>query len=186
MIAVLFQREEFIGRNGKCYTLRSPVLSDAENMIAYLKTTASETEFGLSYPGEMNFTVKEEEDFISRYAKDKGSLMITAFDGERLVSNASLTCVMDRQKTRHRATFGIAVLRSEWGQGLGKKILSELISFAKEAGYEFLELEVAASNLTAVSLYKKMGFVVCGERPRSLKLRNGEYYDELLMTIDLQ
>lgn len=183
---MLYPEREFIGKNGKRYTLKSPKPSDAENMIAYLKTTAAETEFGLSYPEEMNFTVKEEEDFISHYADDKGSLMITAFAGDRLVGNASLSCVIDKQKTRHRATFGIAVLKSEWGQGLGKKILSELICFAKEAGYELLELEVAASNHTAVSLYRKMGFVVCGERPRSLKLKNGDYYDELLMTLDLQ
>ena len=77
------------------------------------------------------------------------------------------------------------MLRSDWGQGLGKKILSELIAFAKQAGYEFLELEVAASNSTAVSLYQKMGFEVYGERPRSLKLKSGDYYDELLMVLKL-
>ena len=133
----------------------------------------------------MNFTVKDEEDFIANYAADKGSIMISAFDGERLVGNASLSCVMERKKTLHRATFGMAILKSDWGQGLGKKILSELIGFAKQAGYELLELEVAASNTAAVSLYKKMGFVVYGERPRSLKLKNGDYYDELLMVLKL-
>ena len=180
-----YQREEFTGKNGICYTLRSPELADAEKMIDYLKITAAETEFGLSYPEEMNFTVKDEEAFIANYAEDKGSIMISAFDGERLVGNASLSCVMEKKKTLHRATFGMAMLKSDWGQGLGKKILSELIAFAKQAGYELLELEVAASNSTAVSLYKQMGFVVYGERPRSLKLKSGDYYDELLMVLKL-
>ena len=182
-MSMLYQREEFIGKNGVCYTLRSPCAADAEKMIDYLKITAAE--FGLSYPEEMNFTIKDEEDFIANYAEEKESIMITAFDGERLVGNASLSCVMDRRKTRHRATFGMAMLKSDWGQGLGKKILSELIAFAKQAGYEFLELEVAASNSTAVSLYQKMGFEVYGERPRSFKLKNGEYSNELLMILDL-
>ena len=182
---MLYPREEFVGKNGICYTLRSPELADAEKMIDYLKTTAAETEFGLSYPEEMNFTVKDEEAFIANYAEDKGSIMISAFDGERLVGNASLSCVMEKKKTLHRATFGMAMLKSNWGQGLGKKILSELIAFAKQAGYELLELEVAASNSTAVSLYKQMGFVVYGERPRSLKLKSGDYYDELLMVLKL-
>ena len=131
---MLFPTEQFIGKNGKNYTLRSPELADAEKMIAYLKVTATETEYGLSYPEELKFTVKDEEDFITHYSTDKGSIMITAFDGERLVGNASLSCVMDRKKTLHRATFGIAILRSEWGQGLGKKILTELIDHAKIAG----------------------------------------------------
>ena len=154
-------------------------------MIAYLKTTAAETEFGLSYPEEMDFSIKDEENFIDHYATDKGCIMITAFDGDKLVGNASLSCVIEKKKTLHRATFGIAILKSEWGQGLGKKILTELISFAKQAGYELLELEVASTNTTAVNLYTKLGFVVYGERPNSLKLKNGEYYGELLMVLDL-
>ena len=183
---MVYQKEEFTGKNGICYTLRSPELGDAGKMIAYLKATAEETEYGLSYPEEMDFSIKDEEDFITNYAEDKGSIMISAFDGDRLVGNASLCCVMDRKKTWHRATFGIAIRKSEWGQGLGKKILSELISFAKQAGYEFLELEVAADNSTAVKLYERMGFVVYGERPRSLKLKSGNYYDELLMVLNLK
>ena len=183
---MLYAAKEFIGKNGKGYLLKSPALSDAEKMIEYLKATASETEYGLSYPEELDFSVKDEEDFIAHYSKDNGSIMISAFDGNRLVGNASLSCVMERKKTLHRATFGIAIRKSEWGQGLGEKILSELIAFAKQAGYEFLELEVAACNTPAVNLYKKMGFSICGERPHSLKLKDGTYYDELLMTLELQ
>lgn len=183
---MLFPEEEFTGKNGKSYILRSPRIADAENMIAYLKATAEETEFGLSYPEEMNFTIEDEENFIHSYSEDKGSIMITAFDGERIVGNASLCSEMDRKKTLHRATFGIAILKSDWGQGLGKKILTELITFAKQAGYEQLELEVASCNTAAVSLYKKLGFVVYGERPHSFKLKDGQYYDELLMVLDLK
>ena len=182
---MLHTQEIFIGKNGTSYTLRSPELADAEKMIAYLKATAEETEYGLSYPEELNFTIKDEEDFITHYASDKGSIMISAFDGDRLVGNASLSCVMDRKKTLHRATFGIAILKSDWGQGLGKKILSELITFAKQAGYETLELEVVSSNTSAINLYKDLGFVVYGERSRSLKLKSGDYYGELLMVLDL-
>ena len=182
---MVFTKENFLGKNGTCYTLKSPELADAEKMIAYLKATAEETEYGISYPEELNFTIKDEEDFITHYASDKGSIMISAFDGDKLVGNASLSCVMDRKKTLHRATFGIAILKSDWGQGLGKKILSELILFAKQAGYEALELEVASSNTSAINLYKNLGFIVYGERSRSLKLKSGDYYGELLMSLDL-
>jgi len=72
------------------------------------------------------------------------------------------------------------------GTGSGQKILTELIAFAKQAGYELLELEVAADNTTAVDLYKKLGFVVYGTRSLSLKLKSGAYYDELLMVLNLK
>jgi len=183
---MLFPKEEFVGKNGICYTLRSPETADAEKMLEYLKATAEETEYGLSYPEEMLFSVKDEEDFIIRYAEDKGSVMISAFEGERLVGNASLSCVMDKKKTRHRASFGMAIRKSDWGQGLGKKILCGLIAFAKQAGYETIELEVASGNTAAIGLYKSLGFAVYGERARSLKRKDGTYYDELLMMLELR
>ena len=178
--------EEFIGKDGTVYLLKSPESIDAEQMIGYLKATARETEFGLSYPEEMDFSVADEQNYIDHYSSNKGCIMISAFADGHLVGNASLSCVMERKKTLHRATFGMAILKEHWGQGLGKKILCELISFAKQAGYEFLELEVAASNTVAVDLYKEFGFSVYGERPRSLKLKNGSYFDELLMVLDLK
>ena len=183
---MLYPKEEFTGKNGIHYILRSPELADAEKMIAYLKATAAETEYGLSYPEELDFSIQDEENFIAHYSQDKGSIMISAFDGDRLVGNASLSCVFEKKKTLHRATFGMAILKSDWGQGLGRKILSGLISFAKQAGYELLELEVASSNTSAINLYKSLGFVVYGERPRSLKLKSGDYYGELLMVLDLK
>jgi len=183
---MLFPKQNFIGKNGTCYTLRSPEPADAEQMISYLKISASDTEYNLSYPEELNFTIKNEEDFISSYAEDTGSMMISAFNGDKLVGNAGISCVMDKTKTRHRATFGIAILKSDWRQGLGEKILSELISFAKYAGYELLELEVVSANTSAVNLYKKIGFTVYGERPYSLKLKNGKYFSELLMMLKLK
>ncbi len=182
---MLYKEEQFIGKNNKIYTLRSPEVADAEQMIAYLKTTAEETEYGLSYPEEMNFTIQDEEAFIANFSADEGSIMISAFEDGELVGNASLMRVFDKKKTLHRATFGMAMLKKVWGKGLGGKILSELIASAKQAGYEQIELEVVSTNVPAVSLYRKLGFEVYGERPRSLKLKNGSYSNELLMILNL-
>lgn len=183
---MIFAEEKFTGKSGRVYTLRSPEAGDAEKMLSYLRATAEETEYGLSYADELDFTAEDEVEFIRGCSEGRNSIMISAFEGEELVGNASLFCVMDRRKTLHRASFGMAILRAHWGQGLGERILRGLISFAKEAGYEFLELEVAACNEAAVSLYKKLGFRIYGERPRSLRLQSGEYYDELLMLLELR
>lgn len=183
---MLYEQEEFIGKNGKKYILKSPQIGDAEKLIHYLKQSAEETEHGISYPEELNFTIKEEEDFVAKFLEDDTSIMISVFEGETLVGNASLTCVLDKKKTRHRATFGIAILKSAWGQGLGYKVMSELITFSKKAGYEQIELETVTTNTSAVSLYKKLGFIVYGERPQAFKLKNGNYSDELLMVLSLK
>lgn len=180
-----FTQELFPGQDGKQYLLRSPVEADAEQMIQYLKATAQETEYGLSYPEELDFTVQKEADFLRRFLDGPGSIMISVFDGDQLVGNASLTNVLSKQKTLHRAEFGIAILKQAWRQGLGCKLVSELIAFAKQAGYEQIELEVAAENAPAIHIYQKLGFAVYGERPRSLKLKNGSYLDEWLMILNL-
>lgn len=183
---MLYKEEAFTGKNGNVYTLRSPAAADAAQMISYLKQTAGETEHGLSYPEELDFSVQDEEAFITNAADGQDSIMISAFDGSELVGNASLMGICRKKKTMHRAEFGIAIRKSHWGQGLGGKLVSELIRAAKQAGYEQLELEVVATNTAAISLYKKLGFQVYGERPNSLKLKSGGYSDELLMVLDLK
>ena len=63
---------------------------------------------------------------------------------------------------------------------------SGLTAFSREAGYEQIELEVVSSNTPAINLYKKLGFSVYGERPRSFRLKDGNYSDELLMVLALK
>ena len=182
---MIYNEELFLGKNGIEYILRSPQIEDAEKLIAYLKEIAAETEYGISYPEEINFSIEDEEKFINKFNNDKNSIMISVFYKKSLVGNASLTNVLDKKKTKHRATFGIAILKSEHGQGLGEKILTELIKFAQCVDYEQIELEVVSSNLPAISLYKKKGFVVYGERPHSFKQKSGKYSNELLMVLNL-
>lgn len=107
-----YQETSFTGKNGTSYTLRSPQAQDAPKLIAYLKQSALETEYGISYPEELDFTIQEEEDFIRKFAQNKSSIMISAFVGDTLVGNASLFAVLDKKKTCHRATFGIAILKT--------------------------------------------------------------------------
>ena len=54
-------------------------------------------------------------------------------------------------------TIGIALERR--GQGLGRKLMQQLIAKAKELGSEQLMLEVRADNQAAISLYLDLGFV---------------------------
>jgi ribosomal-protein-alanine N-acetyltransferase len=49
-------------------------------------------------------------------------------------------------------------------QGLGCKILTCALMWAKEQGAGIVYLEVRRSNLSAISLYRKMNFKLIGER----------------------
>lgn len=51
-------------------------------------------------------------------------------------------------------------------QGIGSKLLEELINIAKKTGLETLTLEVNENNHSAIHLYEKFGFKVLGIRKK--------------------
>lgn len=63
-----------------------------------------------------------------------------------------------------------AIRASERGQGWGEKLLLYLMRELKRLGAEKMTLEVRVSNTRAQSLYRKLGFVSVGIRPRYYKV----------------
>ncbi len=55
--------------------------------------------------------------------------------------------------------LGICIIESRRGQGLGIRMMEELLKFADENKIQRIKLAVDNDNLTAQSLYKKFGFV---------------------------
>ena len=60
-------------------------------------------------------------------------------------------------------------------------MIEKLFSIAREKKIEQIELEVVADNERAISLYKKMGFEICGTMPRNMKYKDGTYADAFWM-----
>ncbi len=81
---------------------------------------------------------------------------------------------------RHCGMLGMGLLPEWRGRGHGRELLEECVAQAREFGMERLELEVYASNGTAIRLYEHLGFAHEGRRRRARKLE-GHYDDILLM-----
>ncbi len=60
----------------------------------------------------------------------------------------------------------IAVKSTERGRGIGKLLMSELISRARLSGVRFMTLEVRDNNSPAIRLYEGFGFKVEGVRKK--------------------
>ena len=103
----------------------------------------------------------------------------------RVVATAGVDAVGTRDKLRHRAEFGISVLRAYWGLGLGRALTEACIQCAKEAGYEQIELTVVAENERAIALYRKAGFVEFGRNPRGFRSRTSGYQEIVHMLLAL-
>ena len=75
-----------------------------------------------------------------------------------------------------RIWLGIAVADNKHGNGLGKRIIGELINQARDEGIECLHLTVDVTNLSAIGLYERVGFC-----KTSTQSSDGSY----LMVLDL-
>jgi len=63
-------------------------------------------------------------------------------------------------KTETVGYLGTGLLADYREQGLGKRIIKEVIQLSKEYGYHRIELDVRSANHRAIHVYKKLGFSV--------------------------
>ena len=178
---MVIENEKIILRNGSECILRSPMPEDAEPMLDYLRTASAETQFMLRYPEEIRISFEQERAFIKEMCASPDRVMLAAFVDGALAANASLMPVAPFEKTRHRAEFGIAVLKAYWSLGIGTVLLMRLIKTAPSMGFTQIELDVAADNTRAAALYKKHGFTEYGRRKNGFVLKDGGSLTELLM-----
>lgn len=168
-------------KNGLTVEIKRPEVEDCESLVEMMKKTYEQTPFLTRYPDEFNITVEDEIRWISRFDHQRNTMVIVK-DGDVVIANTSIKEVMNADKTRHRCIFGIAILKEYHRLGLGRILIKEMIQFAKDAGYEQIELEVVASNYGAIQLYMSEGFKVYGIRSSAFKMRDGSYQDEYLMS----
>jgi len=72
-------------------------------------------------------------------------------------------------------------LLPEWrGQGVGRRLWNATASFAGEAGYRKLAIQVRASNAPGRGFYRALGFKECGRLTRQVII-DGVEDDEVLM-----
>jgi ribosomal protein S18 acetylase RimI-like enzyme len=95
---------------------------------------------------------------ISRTIELGGCLLVMVAKSNGRICGTSWMTTDGRRIMLHH--FGI--LPEYQGNGLSKILLNRSLQFVKERGQQ-VKLEVHASNLKAINLYKKAGFVHMGE-----------------------
>ena len=75
----------------------------------------------------------------------------------------------------------LAVAPDSQRKGLGRSLLADVLTGAREAGAARLFLEVAAGNSAARALYAGAGFQVCGTRSAYYLLPDGRRDDALVL-----
>ena len=177
--------EEHQLKNGVTCQIKSSTGEDAEKFMEYRKNTNSETYFLLRYPEEVTFSIEEAKNFLKGYVEDEKALLMLVFVDGEIAGSIGIRAVSNMIKLKHRANFGVMVRKKYWNLGIGSLLISRMLQIAKDTGYEQVELGVFENNENAIRLYRKFGFEEWGRFRRAFKLKNGNYYDEIIMGIML-
>jgi ribosomal protein S18 acetylase RimI-like enzyme len=151
--------------------------TDAESLNTGIKNVAAEKWFLATVDG---FSLEQTRDFLQR-AIEKALPVLVAVDGDEVVGWCDITPSTMSGFT-HVGRLGMGVRREWRGQGLGRGLLQDCLSYARRAGIEKVELEVYADNEAAVRLYESFGFVREGLKARARKFE-GRYQDMVLMAL---
>jgi len=80
---------------------------------------------------------------------------------DRVVAYGGLWAVIDEAHITN-----VAVHPEFRGKGYSKRLMQHLMDYARSRDLERMTLEVRVNNTVAIALYKKMGFLVAGVRPK--------------------
>lgn len=185
-MCVKYEPQMFPLRKQEECMIKSIGEEDAGALIICHKETSKETNFLLRHPEEIDTCEEEERKLLRTILDSERDIMLGAYWHHELVGYASITCVKDCAKTRHRASFAIALKKKAWGIKIGSILMHECLNIAHSAGYEQIELAVDAENEKAIALYKKFGFIEYGKLEHVFRQKDGTYDREYLMVKYLQ
>jgi len=168
-------------KTGESLCLRSARIDDAQALVDHGRAIVGEGEFFVTTPDEYNFTLEQEQDWIRQYVDDPGKLLIVAEGAGQSIGVLFLESG-SRQRLAHRANLHMSVNKAWRGRGVGHILLQAAIDWAIASPHiEKLGLAVFATNSRAIALYRKLGFIEEGRKPREIRFGADQYVDDVLM-----
>ena len=166
--------------------LRNGTEKDGQALLDIFILTHGQTDYLLSYPDEATMTADQEAQFLKEKTQSQNEIEILAKVDGTVVGSAGIGCIGRKDKTKHRAEFGISVDKAYWGLGIGRALTMACIECAKSAGYIQIELDVVADNKKAIALYESLGFTEYGRNPKGFRSRLTGWQEIVLMRLDLE
>lgn len=156
-------------------TTRSSNPEDADAVAACIDAVSRERRYLGNTSG---FSAEQTRAFIASLA-DSGGIQIVVVAEARIVGWCDVTPV-PFEGMRHVGRLGMGLLPPFRGQGLGRRLVREVLSHVFAKNLSRVELEVYASNTIAIGLYEREGFVIEG-RKRRARFLDGAWDDLLIM-----
>ena len=172
-------------KDGRECLLRNGTAVDGKAVHDCFYQAHAETDFLLTYPDENSFTAEQESEFLQSKTDSENEIEIISVVDGIVVGSAGIESIGSEDKIKHRAEFGVSVLKDYWGLGIGRALTDACIECAKRAGYLQLELDVVAYNKSAIALYESEGFLEYGKNPLGFRSRISGMQELVLMRLEL-
>ncbi|MCD8500886.1 MAG: GNAT family N-acetyltransferase [Bacillaceae bacterium] len=167
--------------NSESILIRSANPFDADDILTLSYDVISENDTLITKPSEMQVTKEQQRQHIEMYNELFGNLMLVAFHNHSLIGLLTFQRGIPA-KLSHQGTLGMIINKKWRNKGVGKQLISALISWAKKnKEIEKICLEVLSRNKRAIRLYESFGFIEEGRQLKQVKISDGEYDDLILM-----
>jgi RimJ/RimL family protein N-acetyltransferase len=164
------------------FVIRRARPRDAGPLVALAEEVASEPEGWLISDGGWR-TAADERRYLRSLRRYEDAAVFVAESEDGIVGRLSLGRD-PHPASRHVADLGLMVAASHRRRGIGRALLDQSVSWAREVGVRKLELHVFPHNEAAIALYDSFGFRREGYRREHYRRGRG-YVDAILMAYDV-
>jgi RimJ/RimL family protein N-acetyltransferase len=164
-------------KNGEKIIVRYPLKTDLKALLTYINTLSKEKTF-IRFQGEQ-LSLKEEKKYLNSLMikiKKGQAVKLLVFGENRLIGGSDIE-MMDKISS-HVGLLGITIAKDYRHQGLGKLLISLVLTEAKKnlPSLRIIILECFGNNQLALKMYQKFGFKEYGRLPEGISHR-GIYVD---------
>jgi len=172
--------DELCLKNGKFLSISRAHPDDASSVIAFVNQIAGETNNLTFGRGEFHLSVEQEKQYFSDLLTSKNSIFIIGKIDSQIVSVSNVSS-SSKARLEHSGDLGLSVLKPFWHIGVGTAMMLYLIDWAKKSRIiRKINLSVRTSNLRAVALYRRLGFIEEGIKTRTMYI-NENFCDTIEM-----
>jgi putative acetyltransferase len=160
------------------YVIRRATPGDAAALVELGRAVSSEPQAWLITEGGWR-NVGEERRYLRAARRSRHAAVFIAENDHGIVGRLSVARD-SHPASPHVADLGLMVAASHRRRGIGKALLEQAVTWARESQVEKLELHVFPHNEPAIKLYEQFGFEREGLRREHFR-RGGDRVDAVLM-----
>jgi L-amino acid N-acyltransferase len=141
----------------KMITIRNADISDLERLTEIYNWAVANTTASFDIVQQL---VEARKAWFSHYG-GAHPLIVAEFDG-KIAGYSSLSKFREKEGYAKTVEISVYVDPAFHGQGIGKRLMEEIIKQGRELGHHVVMAAITADNNISIRMHEKLGFKFCG------------------------